>query len=1571
LTKRIPIPQVAPNTTYEVELAYRDKNGILSAFSPVGTGVTDMSVDFSTVSGATKPADNATVGARVGSNLFPGTGSTPLPGSEVLNSLISIDAFGRLINTGAGSVVVDNSKIALTDGALPSLNTLATNTNSEVVAARSGFANLNARISSISAGAADWNTLLNKPLTLAALDAAASTTLYSVRDEVVAARGSYGTFGARIGAEETARASETGSLAGRASLLETVSRSGVNISASPLTWTTNDQGTETAVGDATVNSDRSVTVSENIIAGPKKLWEVQVGRVYEVVADIEVTNTGDGSLNRRILATSHTDAGVATSGSPWASVQGPNVTANGRATIVGRFSTASGSGIVQFADNATAKRVRFTAGIINSTNGSCKVYSLSVRDITSQVDAEARISTVETTNTTQDASIASVTNEVVAARSGELTLNARFGSVVTAYTNADTALAGRATALESTVNNGTTGVAATAARLTTEEGTRATADSALAGRATTLEAQMANTSGSGLQSRISTEETVRASADTALASRATVLESVASSGSPGANLVPNSALTSLDGYELVSSGTGPFLRGLNLSNPTWGTSTNPTGYLNVSRTGVGSDTVMDERSPRFRLRPNERYGFAARLAPHRATASVRLEFLDASGAFLSNTSLTTGGTEGGASAGNPANFTTVGAFGTAPSNAAFGRVVVRLAGNGQNDPYVFWQAMDCFQASEGQTVLRPHQDGPPLDRTADLVTATARIATEETTRASADSALAARATTLETTVNDGTTGLVTTRARLITEESTRASADAALATRATTLEAQMGNTSGSGLQSRISTEESARASADAALATRATTLEAQMANTSGSGLQSRISTEESVRASADSTLAFRSTTLESSFRFPVPEAINKNPTFATWSGASGTLPEDWSDWSFGTTNTKATGDLSPNAYRQSNPAGAVNYGLVQFLDGRMTQGNYVLEAEVTLNSGVFNGAGLYCQWGVSSITVDERIEFTTALDVSGSVPGAGVVGRRYRFSKMIFVSNTAELFRLFLMTSHTGFATSGNAKDLTWHKALIRPATQGEIDAKVAKDTTIPTTIARIATEETTRATADSALAARATTLEATVNDGTTGLVATRARLITEEGTRATADSALASRSTTLEAQMANTAGSGLQSRISTEESTRASADSAQASQITTLSARVDGRPNLFPYPQPISNVTPTAQGWLGNPIGALYSGNLGGMVYYRARAGGSATTEVYYYDLPDTFYSDANNQYTVAASGYAGGSSNTVGDRLYMYIEFRSADNSTLLHNTPGIHLNSSTTRYTQTTNYTGGGVSGRLRVVFVREFAASGSYQDVVFSNIKLEAGTIATAFTNTAQVQVSAQAIATLNSSAAFWQVLVAASGGDPAIVRLFSGLGGSEVAIAAKIISLVNTSSGVAMPVMRATGGEAFFQRPISSDFGSRRVTIGPGYGVSGSEVVLWFGPSTIAPASQSRTNCIFALGTDGIVYYGGTNLEVGGMQGTLNLYNVNLTRSGTGATAQSMTATGFAPGTISYLWELVSGDAVNIGSTTSATTNIGHSLTLGQTKTSVVKCTMTSSAGPSTFRLLNISSSELS
>jgi hypothetical protein len=216
-----------------------------------------------------------------------------------------------------------------------------------------------------------------------------------------------------------------------------------------------------------------------------------------------------------------------------------------------------------------------------------------------------------------------------------------------------------------------------------------------------------------------------------------------------------------------------------------------------------------------------------------------------------------------------------------------------------------------------------------------------------------------------------------------------------------------------------------------------------------------------------------------------------------------------------------------------------------------------------------------------------------------------------------------------------------------------------------------------------------------------------------------------------------------------------------------------------------------------------------------------------------------------------------------------------------TVVHASPYVLLAAYDTRNSSTTTYSGAGAYFRRRVVFEREWAASGAYQDVVFNYIKLERGSTATAYTtegasNTIQASVAtnASAIATVNGAAAFWETIVSAGGGDLSAVRLKAGSTGSYIELISTVLRLANVSNGAVIEVMRAISGEAFFSRPISSDSGARRVTIGPGYGVSGQEVVLWFGPVGTAPTSQSRTNGYFALGTDGKVYYGSAEL-VGG------------------------------------------------------------------------------------------------
>jgi hypothetical protein len=338
-------------------------------------------------------------------------------------------------------------------------------------------------------------------------------------------------------------------------------------------------------------------------------------------------------------------------------------------------------------------------------------------------------------------------------------------------------------------------------------------------------------------------------------------------------------------------------------------------------------------------------------------------------------------------------------------------------------------------------------------------------------------------------------------------------------------------------------------------------------------------------------------------------------------------------------------------------------------------------------------------------------------------------------------------------------------------------------------------------------------------------------------------------------------------------SAIATETSARAAAD-------TTLSAKINVNGNRFPYPQPLSTTLPA--GWVGTGLEVGTWQPLGGNFYYRPRSsGGSATTEYYYYDVEPTAsaWVSTGEQYTLSAVGYGG--AGTSGDRLLMWLEYYNSSN-TMVYSSPQVLLASYAPpeRYSTTAAFTSGGEYVRRRVVFAREWAASGSYQDTVFNYIKLERGPVATAYTADgaltpiqASVTTNASAIATVNGAAAFWETIVSAGGGDLSAVRLKAGSTGSYIELISTVLRLANVSNGAVIEVMRAINGEAFFSRPISSDSASRRLTIGPGYGVSGSEVVLWFGPVATAPSSQSRTNGYFALGTDGKIYFGSTDLAV--------------------------------------------------------------------------------------------------
>lgn len=232
--------------------------------------------------------------------------------------------------------------------------------------------------------------------------------------------------------------------------------------------------------------------------------------------------------------------------------------------------------------------------------------------------------------------------------------------------------------------------------------------------------------------------------------------------------------------------------------------------------------------------------------------------------------------------------------------------------------------------------------------------------------------------------------------------------------------------------------------------------------------------------------------------------------------------------------------------------------------------------------------------------------------------------------------------------------------------------------------------------------------------------------------------------------------------------------------------------------------------------------------------------------------------------------------------------------------------------------------------------------------------------------ASVTTQSSAIATINSAAAFWETKVAASGSEPAVVALKAGASGSELSLAARVIRLINNTGGTTYEVMKAVGGLIFFMNPISIDGGGKRLTLGPGHGVTGSKVVLWFGPDTLAPTAQSRTNGYFALGTDGVIYKGNQTLDnaIAGSSG-LQIKRTSGTRVKVGFSAGTLNtgplvfaASGGSGSGYTYSHELVnlSGGALTLTSSSGTTTAVSGSGSPAETRQYLILTTATDSAG---------------
>ena len=194
---------------------------------------------------------------------------------------------------------------------------------------------------------------------------------------------------------------------------------------------------------------------------------------------------------------------------------------------------------------------------------------------------------------------------------------------------------------------------------------------------------------------------------------------------------------------------------------------------------------------------------------------------------------------------------------------------------------------------------------------------------------------------------------------------------------------------------------------------------------------------------------------------------------------------------------------------------------------------------------------------------------------------------------------------------------------------------------------------------------------------------------------------------------------------------------------------------------------------------------------------------------------------------------------------------------------------------------------------------------------------------------------EAVAKLN-------LVASAGGGNPTRIGLLNSDGTSTIALVAEQIFF---------------GDDTVFEdthNTIYTESGGYRLRILGPFPASG-DLVIWYGPDSVSLNSETKTNGVFALATDGKVYFGGNDLsnEVGGMSlVTTDAFYSGASGSGKLTGNLNCTATG-TTGTVSYLWTS-SDPNVSFTAPTSATTKAQRDVT--SSVTAAVRCLVTDSSG---------------
>jgi hypothetical protein len=188
----------------------------------------------------------------------------------------------------------------------------------------------------------------------------------------------------------------------------------------------------------------------------------------------------------------------------------------------------------------------------------------------------------------------------------------------------------------------------------------------------------------------------------------------------------------------------------------------------------------------------------------------------------------------------------------------------------------------------------------------------------------------------------------------------------------------------------------------------------------------------------------------------VPVAgFNRNPTFQAWAS---TNPDNYSVVGTPTVTKNTTNHIYGAHCLDVTSAASASQWLVTANDMRLPNADLwvTIEWEIELVSGDFKRAGIWYEKRRpdSSNINDWKVSFETE---HGAAPAAGKYTGVKTFQASSLGSPTGDpaSSRLYLMMNWSGLAGSADsAKQIRWHRALVRPSTQQEIAAALGLQST-------------------------------------------------------------------------------------------------------------------------------------------------------------------------------------------------------------------------------------------------------------------------------------------------------------------------------------------------------------------------------------------------------------------------------------------------------------------------------------------------------------------------------------